>query len=286
MKFLRDPLLHFVILGAVFFAIFALVTGFFSSDDARRIEIGAAEVEFLAAGFERQWGRAPTPDEFQGLVGARVREEVLYREALAMGLDRNDVVVRRRMTQKMDLLTQDLALLTDPTEAELRAFFDERREEYRVPPRLSFSHVYFNADRRGEKTEEDALRALAELRRESPQPRRAPERGDVTMIESDYRDVSPAEVRRAFGDRFAEAVFDLEPGWQGPVVSGYGLHLVYVRDREESRLPEFGEVRDRLFENFNRERRNRASEALYESLAGSYEIVIDGEVVPGPGTPN
>ena len=124
--------------------------------------------------------------ELAAVVQDFTRETILYREALAMGLDRGDVVVRRRMTQKMELLTQDLALLTDPTEAELRAFFEERREEYRVPPRASFSQVYFNADRRGAATEEDARRVLAELRAKTPSPDRAPDRGDSTMIGYDF----------------------------------------------------------------------------------------------------
>jgi hypothetical protein len=281
MRVLRDPLLHFVILGAALFVVYALATGLFSSSDVRRIEIGTPEIEFLASSFERQWGRPPTPEELQGLVESRVREEVLYREALAVGLDRNDVVVRRRMVQKMELLTQDLALLADPTEDELRKFFEEHREDYRIPPRLSFSHVYFNVDRRGAQAEDDARRVLAELRAEAPPPHRAPERGDSTMIEYDFALVSPGEVRRDFGNRFADALFELEPGWQGPVVSGYGLHLVNVGERVEGRILEFEEFRDRLVQDYNRVRRDRASEALYESLAGRYEVVIDGEIVPG-----
>jgi hypothetical protein len=279
MKLLRDPLLHFVVLGAVLFAVYALVTGLFTSDEVRRIEIDQPQIEFLAGTFQRQWGRPPTAQELRGLVDARVREEVLYREALAVGLDRDDTVVRRRMVQKIEMLTQDLALLADPTDEELEAYFEEHRGDYRIPPRLSFSQVYFNADRRGASVEEDALRVLEELRTENPTPQRAPERGDATMIDSDYALASPYEVKRLFGGHFAEALFELEPGWQGPVVSGYGLHLVYVGEREESRLPEFETIRERLIDDFNRVRRDRASDALYESLAGRYEVVIDGELV-------
>jgi hypothetical protein len=279
MRFLRDPVVHFVILGAALFGVYALVTGVFSSGDVRRIEIGEAEIEFLAGNFQRQWGRAPTPEELQGLVRARVREEILYREALAVGLDRNDVVVRRRMVQKMELLTQDLATLADPTDAELRAFFTERPEDYRIPPRLSFSHVYFNEDRRGASVEEDAREVLAGLLEETPPPDRAPERGDSIMIDDVFARASPDEVRRIFGDRFAEALFQLGPGWQGPIHSGYGLHLVNVGERVEGRIPEYDEIRERLVEDFNRLRRDRANEALYESLAGQYEIIIGGETV-------
>jgi len=287
MKVLRDPLLHFVILGAALFLVYALATGAFSSDDGRRIEIDESEIELLAGIFERQWGRPPTPEELRGIISARVREEVLYRKALAVELDKNDVVVRRRMVQKMELLTEDLVLAADPTEDELRRFFEEHREEYRIPPRITFSHVYFNADRRGAAAEDDARRVLAELRAETPPPDRAPERGDSTMIGYDFGLETPDDVRRVFGTRFADALFELESGWQGPVISGYGLHLVHIDQRVEGRVREYEEVRDRLAEHFNRVRRDRASDAMYESLAGQYVIVIDGETVsdfPDVGT--
>jgi hypothetical protein len=279
MKFLRDPLTHFVILGAALFTIYALATGLLSPDDSRRIEIDRSEIELLAGTFERQWGRPPQPNELQALIEARVREEVLYREALAVGLDRNDIVVRRRMVQKMELMTEDVATLADPTEEELRAFYDEHREEYRIPPRVTFSHVYFNVDRRGDSAEEDALRVLAELRAETPPPDRAPERGDRTMIAYDYALATPGEVQRVFGTRFADALFELGPGWHGPIASGYGLHLVHIGQRVEGRLREYEVVRDRLVEHYNRVRRERARDALYESLAKDYEIVVEGEVV-------
>ncbi|UCC73270.1 MAG: peptidyl-prolyl cis-trans isomerase [Gemmatimonadota bacterium] len=279
MRFLREPLLHFVVLGAALFLVHAIASDVFSTDASRRIAITESEIEFFAAGFGRQWQRPPTEDELRALVEGRVREEVLYRDALAVGLDQNDVVVRRRMVRKMELLSQDLATLADPTDQELQAFFQERQEEYRVPPRISFSHVYFNIDRRGPAAEEDARRALAELRAATPPPQRAPERGDRFMLQHDYARRSPLEVQQLFGVRFAETLFELEPGWQGPVVSGYGIHLVYVGERVESRIPEYGEVRDRLVNDYNRMRRDRANELLYEGLVGGYDVDIDEEAL-------
>ena len=280
MKLLRDPLVHFVILGAALFGVYSLATGLFSSNQARQVDISGAEIEFLAAGFERQWGREPTTEEMRRLVDSRVREEILYREALAVGLDRNDVVVRRRMVQKMEMLTQDLALMADPTDEELRRFFEERRDDYRLPPRLSFSQVYINVDERGAAAEADALRLLAELRSAGTRPGFATESGDPLMLDREYHKVAPREVSRVFGDAFARALFDLEPGWQGPVVSGYGLHLVHVGDRVESRLPAFEELRDRLIDAYNRFRTENAKELFYRSLASRYEVRIDGEVTP------
>jgi hypothetical protein len=279
MKWLREPLVHFAILGAALFLTYAVASDLFVAGEARRIVIDESEIELLADGWQRQWQRPPTAEELQGLVDARVREEVLYREAQALGLDVNDIVVRRRMVQKMELLSQDLALLADPTDPELRAFFDENREDYLVPPRISFSHVYFNADRRGEAVFEDAERVLAELRVQTPPPSTAPDRGDRFMLAYEYSLRSPQEVQQAFGGRFVQSVFELEPGWHGPVVSGYGVHLVYITDRVESRVPDYGEVRDRLVLDFNRMRRDRANEALYEGLSERYEIEIDDAAI-------
>ncbi len=279
MKVLREPLFHFLVLGAALFLVHAVASDVFSTAASRRIGITEAEIELIAAGFGRRWQRPPTADELRALVDARVREEVLYRAALAVGLDQNDVVVRRRMVQKMELLSEDLATLADPTDPELQAFFQERLEEYRVPPRISFSHVYFNTDRRGAAAEEDARRALADLRAATPPPRRAPERGDRFMLQHDYALRSPLEVQQAFGARFAQTLFELEPGWHGPVVSGYGIHLVYIGERVEGRIPEYEEVRDRLVMDYNRMRRDRANELLYEGLVGGYEVEIDEEAL-------
>jgi hypothetical protein len=274
-KLLRDPLFHFVALGLGLFAMYAWTADLFSADDGRRIEMDRSTIERLGERWERQWGRRPTEQELRGLVESRIREEILYREALAVGLDRDDQVVRRRMVQKMELLTQDLASLADPTDTELRAFFDERQEDYRRPPRLDFSHVYFNADRHGPKTEERARSVLAEIRAEVPPPAHASERGDRFMLAYDYEMHTPDQVQRTFGGDFAEVLFDLAPGWHGPLHSGYGCHLVHVGEREASRIPEFDEVRDRLVTDFDRERRERAMNGLVEGLRERYEVTID-----------
>lgn len=279
MKFLREPLVQFAILGGVLFAVYAFASDAFEADDARRIEMNEAEIAFLAANWQRQWQRPPLEEELRALVDGRVREEVLYREALAVGLDQNDIVVRRRMVQKMEMLSQDLALLADPTDAELQAFFDERKEEFRVPPRLSFSHIYFNVDSRGQTVEDDARRVLAELRSRTPEPQRAPELGDRFMLPYDYSLRTPLEVQQQFGSYFAEEVFKLGPGWQGPVASGYGVHLVYVGDRVEARVPELAEVRDRVVNDFNRDRAQRANTVLYEGLRTNYDVVVDEEAL-------
>jgi hypothetical protein len=275
MKLLREPLFHFVALGAVLFLVYTIGSGFLSSDPGRRITIKESDIVLLAENFKRTWQRLPTQEELQQLVKARVREEVLYREALAVGLDDNDTVVRRRLVQKMEMLSQDLALLADPTDQELQVFFQERQESYRIPPRLSFSHVYFNMDRRGPRGEEEARRVLADMLTEEPTPQRAPERGDQFLLRYDFDLVSPEEIQREFGEQFAKSLFELGPGWQGPIVSGYGFHLVYVGEKVEGRIPMLEEVREKVLLDYTRMRSERAKETLYEGLAKRYEIEID-----------
>jgi hypothetical protein len=275
MRWLREPLVQFVVLGAVLFAAYAFASDRLAEDEARRIVLGPEEISILADGWERQWQRPPTAEELRAVVDARVREEVLYREAKSMGLDLNDMVVRRRMVQKMELLSQDLALMTDPTDVELRAYFQENQEEYRVPPRVSFAHVYFNVDRRGVSVVEDAERALERILASDADPERARELGDRFMLPYEYRLQAPLDLQRSFGIGFAEDVAGLDLGWHGPIGSGYGIHLVKVTERVDSRIPAYEEIRDRLVNDFNRMRRDRANEAMFEGLSEGYVVEID-----------
>ncbi len=280
MKWLKEPLVQFVLLGAVLAAVYAFSSRAFTEDTSKQITMDAAGIELLAVNWERQWQRPPTEAELSGLVDARIREEVLYRAAQSMGLDRNDIVVRRRMVQKMELLSQDLATLIDPPEEELKAFFEENKEDYRVPPRVSFRHIYFNLDKRGfEEAEEDALAALEELRAGRLGAEQVAELGDRFMLATEYRLRTPVELQQAFGSQFAEVVVELEPGWHGPIPSGYGLHLVEVTERVESILPEFERVRERVLVDYERMRRDRANELLLDGLSKEYVIEIDEDAI-------
>jgi peptidyl-prolyl cis-trans isomerase C len=276
MKWLKEPLVLFILLGAALTLVYSVASGAFATDESKTVAMDASEIELLAANWERQWQRPPTEAELRGLIDARVREEVLYRAAQSMGLDRNDIVVRRRMVQKMELLSQDLAMITDPPEADLRAFFEENREDYRVPPRVSFRHIYFNLDRRGYEGADTAARELlAEIRAGDPDEVDVAQMGDRFMLAYEYTLRSPIELQQAFGSRFAEEVIELEPGWHGPIGSGYGTHLVKVTDRVESALPEFERVRERVLADYGRTRRERANELLLEGLSADYSIEID-----------
>lgn len=280
MKWLKEPLLQFVLFGAALMLVYSFASEAFASDESKQVTMGADEIEFLAGYWERQWQRPPTETELRGLVDARIREEVLYRSAQSMGLDQNDVVVRRRMVQKMELLSQDLATLTDPPEEDLKAYFQENREDYRVPPRVSFRHIYFNLDSRGIAGADSAARSLLErLRATDPDEVDIATLGDRFMLAAEYRLRTPGELQQAFGSRFAELVSELEPGWHGPIGSGYGTHLVGVTERVESGIPEFAVVRERVLADYERTRRDRANELLFEGLSADYSIEIDEDAI-------
>ncbi len=269
---LKSPLVHFVAIGAILFAMYGLLRGP-GGDDTRRIEVSEQRIARLREMWLAQWKRPPTQQELDGLIDSFIREEVLYREALAMGLDRDDTVVRRRLAQKIEFLADDLATRSEPLPEELERFLEENLERYQLPGRVSFSHIYFSVDRRGEAGESDALDALQKIRAgASPD-----EYGDPFMLQRDYPSRSEREVAELFGSEFAEALLALSPGnWQGPVRSSYGVHLVLVRERTESRTPELADVSNRVKNDLLSERRRAANEALVESLKERYQIVVEG----------
>lgn len=268
---LREPAVQFVILGVVLFGGWRLAGGA-ARTDAERITVSAARVDQLAASFRMTWQRPPTRQELDGLVREFVKEEVYYREALALGFDRDDEVVRRRLRQKIELLTVDVAEAVEPTRAELQAFLDAHPDRFRLEPSLSFRHIYFSGDRRGAAAEEDARRAL-ERHGEAVV---AGAVGDPFVLPEAFESLTPTQVSGYFGTRFADALLELEPGaWRGPIQSGYGYHLVRIDARTEGRLPALDEVRGTVRRELLVERRREADRALFEGLQERYDIRIE-----------
>ncbi|NIO43211.1 MAG: peptidyl-prolyl cis-trans isomerase, partial [Burkholderiales bacterium] len=240
-----------------------------------RIEISEADIEQLVLIFQKQWQRSPDPRELQSLIDSRIREEILYREALALGLDKDDTIVRRRLAQKVEFLMGDASGVTEPDDETLLAYYRENAERYREPPRLTFSHVYFNIDRRGEQAENEARALLAQLRAARAHATQAPEKGDPFMLPRTYVNKRTDEIAREFGRAFAEQISTFETRqWHGPVASGYGQHLVYVEARKDARLPPLEQVRTRVTNDWLVEQRQTADERIYESLRSRYEISV------------
>jgi hypothetical protein len=269
-KLWREPLLHFLLIGAMLFILFDL-TREESSDPANRISVSQSQVEQLAAQFTRTWLRPPTEQELSGLIESYVRDEIYYREALAMGLDRNDPQVRQRMRLKLEFLLEDLTAQQPPTDEVLETYLQQNPDRFRIEPRLSFRQLYLSFDR-GAALEADAERILGQL-----ETGEATETlGDPTMLPEEQTAVPERIIARSFGERFAKAVMELGPGsWQGPLYSGLGAHLVLVTDRKEGYLPELAEVRDEVEQEYLAERRKELKDLAYRKLREGYEVVIE-----------
>jgi peptidyl-prolyl cis-trans isomerase C len=243
--------------------------------EGRQIVVTEAKCRWLADRWEMQWRRSPTAEELLSMVEDFVREEVLYREALALGLDRDDLIVRRRLVQKMETLAlEGTAELGD---TELMEYFLGHRGEYRLPETVSFADVFFSAAARGVEAPTAARAALDELSGAGRSD--SVGLGDPSSTPSSVTAWTHRQVGDRFGAEFATAVFEVAPGaWAGPIMSAYGQHLVLVSAHDETRLPEFAEVSGRVAADLDAQRRTGALNHLYEQVRANYEVVVDGDV--------
>jgi parvulin-like peptidyl-prolyl isomerase len=240
---LREPLLHFLAAGALIFGIYHMVGPTVGEPaQADRIVLTKDDLRQLAVLWLAQGRGTPTVDEMNGLVEQRVKEEILSREAVALGLDKNDEIIKRRLAQKMDFLAADLAALHDPGDGTLKAWHVANSDRFAEPPRASFRHLYFSLDR-GSRGQEAAATALAKITGLSAAEAAATAKADRFMLRDYYGERTPEQVAKEFGPDFAAALFKLEPGaWQGPIRSGYGWHLVLIETSEPGRVPAFEEI--------------------------------------------
>jgi peptidyl-prolyl cis-trans isomerase C len=263
----REPLLHFVALG--------LLIGWGTShwNDHRErytIRIGATERQHLANTYLLQFGQTPQPAELDKLIDRYVREEIMLREGLALGLDRNDEIVRRRIIQKYEFLRSDLAVPEEPAPGVLERWFEEHRQRYVTPERVSFAQIYFSAE------PSRALRVLAQLRRTHAS--RAPDLGDPFPGPTDAGALTQGDVMRLFGESdMSQRLFEAPIGqWSGPLRSGYGWHLVYITNRRPPQQPSLEEVRERVLADYLTERRAAMNAGKFRKLRDRYTIVADG----------
>ncbi|MCB1685742.1 MAG: peptidyl-prolyl cis-trans isomerase [Pseudomonadales bacterium] len=283
MTWLKEPLLHFLGLGALIFAFY-----YWTADDSanhREITISLGAQENLIRTFERTWQRPPLPTEMASLVQDLVREEIAYRESQVMGLDANDIIIRRRLRQKLELLTEDLVSLGPPVRADLESYLQSHPEDYRQPALLDFEQIYFRSEPDEATARARATDALASLLAE---PGRIDPAGlgDRSLLAGSYRDVRSSELSTLFGSGFDTAVLALPLNtWAGPVRSGYGYHLLRIARKTESRIPALDEVADEVERDWMSERRRQAVDGLYERLAANYQIRIEATLPQAPAAP-
>jgi hypothetical protein len=273
MKFLREPLVHFLLLGAAMFVIYGLVSeeGGGKPGD---IIVTQGTIDNLAAAFARTWHRPPADQELEGLIQDYIREEVLYREALALGLDRDDTIIRRRLRQKLEFIFEDVAAQAEPRDEDLHAYLQAHPEAFAIEPRFTFQQVYLDSRRRGPHLTRDVDRLLAELQQLDDNANLAA-LGDAFLLPHHFERLSATEARKTFGDTFVAGLSTLMPGqWQGPVPSGYGVHLVAVSERTPARIPELAEVREAVRREWAHARRLEANETFVRSLLQRYTVTI------------
>jgi hypothetical protein len=267
----REPLLHFVLIGFALFLYYDFVgTGDSEAPAAKRIIVSSGHVEQLMANFERTWSRPPTEQELDAMVDSHVREEVFYREAMAMGLDQNDPMVRRRMRMKLEFMLEDLSG-QDASDEVLSDFLQRNSDSFRDEAQLTLRQVYLNPDQRPD-LENDAGQLLSRLRDGS-----APEAlGDHTLAPRTYQLAPQSEIARDFGDEFARQVAALPVSdWSGPVYSPFGAHLVRIEARIDARLPELAEIRDEVLREYLVEKREQQKDLAYAKLREGYEVTVE-----------
>jgi hypothetical protein len=272
LRLLKDPLVHFLLLGGLLFLLFAW-RGEPDATDPYEIVIADEDVQRMQQALAILHGRVPTREEMWAILEPSVKEEILYREALALGLDQNDSQVRARLAEKMLFLTQDIAEPIEPTGAELAAYFEADPERFRRLATISFEHIFFSPSRRGAQLEADAEAALLMVREGGADSVVS----DDLLLEERYERTEFAAIRRAFGDNFASTVTALQPEntWLGPIRSDYGLHLVRVTELNASYQPDLDEVGAEIKTALMAQRRLEANEAEYRVLRDRYEIVVN-----------
>jgi PPIC-type PPIASE domain len=273
-RLIREPFLHFLLLGALIF----IGHRFLSKRDddlPKKIVITQGQITSMMVGFSRTWQRPPTREELERLIRDRVREEVYSREAVAMGLDQDDPVIRRRLQQKLEFVTDDVAALAEPTDAELAAYLKAHADSFHVDRKFTFSQVYLDPGKHGERLTQDVNQLLIQLQQKGRDVDLY-SLGDAFLLEHRFEAVAATEISKQFGDKFVTKLADVPIGqWLGPVESGYGIHLVFVEQRTEGRLPELAQVRDAVRRELTNVRRLESNEKFFQNLLERYSVTVE-----------
>lgn len=276
-KFLKQPLVVVIFAGVLLFISYSSLDNYLNRDKHIVVVTNTLVIQ-LEQAFESRWNRPPTPVEKQGLIDKYVRDMVLYRTAIEMGLDKDDPVIRGRMVQKIEFLGNDLIQPPQPSEQDLVTFYEKHKEQYIPEEMITITHIYFDPDIRDDKTLHDADAALQELQSRGKFDGNLSGFGDAFMLQNYYPNRSETEIRKLFGSGFTETVFELEPEvWHGPVLSGYGTHLVYIHNHQKGELPSFEEVREQIKVDWMADMQIKLNMRYIEGLMERYTIVYDKE---------
>ncbi len=263
-------------IGALIYLLYGVFADPVAEETDKTIVVSVGEVEWMKTSWQKRWNRPPTDAEFDGLIQQYIRETVLYREALTMGLNKHDQVIRRRLGQKLEFLAKDLVALTPPTEEELQAYFAKNQARYQEPTHYTFTQVYIDPDKRGDAALDDAEKIKVRLIAQGDAIDNAGALGDGLMLQNYYQAKDRIEIQKLFGSGFTESLVELTPGqWHGPVLSGYGVHLVYVSSISEPPVSEVSAVREQVVQDWKSDRGEELNEKFYTNLRDQYTIVIE-----------
>lgn len=271
-RILREPLFHFLLIGLALFLWYGRVA---PGSDPKQIVVGQAQVDTIARQFEATWRRPPTPEELRGLIDAYIRDEIMYREGEALGLDRDDPVIKRRIRQKLEVLSEETSARTLPAQADLAAYLEAHPDTFRQPAVVTFEQILVAPA--GSDAKVDA--GLASARR-ALELGTAPEKlGVATLLPRSEQDAPLDLVARTFGEKFVAQLETLPVGeWAGPVTSGFGVHLVRVDARTPGGVPPLEQVRAQVLREWENDRRKRALEEDYRRMRERYDVVIEAKV--------
>jgi peptidyl-prolyl cis-trans isomerase C len=272
----REPLVQFLLIGlALFVGYSVLHPKSEATSESNRIVLTPDDLLQMSVAWLAQGRPPPTPEQMQNLIELKVREEVLFREAMALGLDKDDTIVKRRLAQKMEFLVEGASTDNDPSTDTLRAWFKDNQERFALLPRVSFRHLYFSFDRHGERAREAAAKALEQITAQSGEAKDVAALGDPFMYQDYYGDRSFDDMAKLFGLNFARALVNIRPGsWQGPVESGYGWHLIFVDSSAPSRVPTFEEIEPDIKASWIADQRAQAKAKAYETMRARYQVVL------------
>ena len=272
-RFLREPLVHFLLLGALIFGAFKFISS--ETIEPGKILITQGRIESLETAFSRTWRRPPIASELEEWIRDYVREEVFAREAVALGLDKDDTIIRRRLRQKLEFVSEDVAAHAEPTDEQLRAYLKKHADAFRGDRRFTFSQVYLDPQQRGANLGRDATQLLAQLRRAGSKTDIAT-LGDSLMLENEFKALPAPEVVKQFGEKFAATLGEMPVGqWQGPIDSGFGVHLVLMAERTNGSLPALEDVRAAVRREWINALRLEANEKFYRTLLQRYTVTIE-----------
>jgi parvulin-like peptidyl-prolyl isomerase len=265
-RILREPIVLFLLFGAVLFIIYEWTTAYYESKN-RKITVTEGQIQLLNETFTKTWNREPTEQELDALIENFIKDEIFYKEAVTLGLDKSDVAVKRRLRQIMEMMMDDMATVY-PSEDQLKQYLAENPEKFRQDPAISFRHIYFSTDNR-----ETALEVLGKLKDTLPVDESSFE--GLALIPNEFSEESYRSVERLFGKSFTEEVFILKPGiWQGPVESAYGYHLVYISELTQGFVPELSEIWDEVEREWSMERRTQVKDQQYQKIKEKYTVTF------------